>query len=105
MSARTDAEATNNQLSSGVTPEHLQTVLKDKLEAQHVEIADLSGTIPHPSPSKHPPTHASCNRIQSPKNNPKKKRARKIQTRQTQEEKKNENRQKKTNDPHISPMS
>ncbi|KAI7303892.1 hypothetical protein KC315_g15420 [Hortaea werneckii] len=43
MSARTDAEATNNQLSSGVTPEHLQTVLKDKLEAQHVEIADLSG--------------------------------------------------------------
>ncbi|RMY08938.1 hypothetical protein D0866_14692 [Hortaea werneckii] len=42
MSARTDAEATNNQLSSGVTPEHLQTVLKDKLEAQHVEIADLS---------------------------------------------------------------
>lgn len=51
MSARTDAEATNNQLSSGVTPEHLQTVLKDKLEAQHVEIADLSGTAaPPPQP-------------------------------------------------------
>lgn len=54
MSARTDAEATTNQLSSGVTPEHLQTVLKDKLEAQHVEIADLSGTAPRPA-QKHPP--------------------------------------------------
>lgn len=68
MSARTDAEATNNQLSSGVTPEHLQTVLKDKLEAQHVEIADLSGTYPsppRPSPNAAQRATHMQNRIQS----------------------------------------
>lgn len=47
MSARTDAEAEANQNTSGVTPETIQTTLKEKLEAQHVDIADLSG-IDHP---------------------------------------------------------
>lgn len=43
MSARTDVEATHNQLSSGVTPESLKATLFEKLEAQHVDIQDLSG--------------------------------------------------------------
>lgn len=43
MSARTDVEAEANQNTSGVTPDTLQSTLKEKLEAQHVEIADLSG--------------------------------------------------------------
>ncbi|KAI5199945.1 hypothetical protein E4T39_05985 [Aureobasidium subglaciale] len=43
MSARTDVEATQNQLSSGVTPESLKATLIEKLEAQHVDIQDLSG--------------------------------------------------------------
>ncbi|CAK4002694.1 bola domain-containing [Lecanosticta acicola] len=43
MSARTDAEAEQNQLSSGITPDTLETTLRDKLEASHVDIADLSG--------------------------------------------------------------
>lgn len=43
MSARTDAEATNNQASSGVTPDTLKATLEQKLEASHVDIVDLSG--------------------------------------------------------------
>ena len=43
MSARTDVEATQNQLSSGVTPDSLKATLFDKLEASHVAIEDLSG--------------------------------------------------------------
>lgn len=43
MSARTDAEASTNQATSGVTPDHLLATLKQKLDAQHVDIADLSG--------------------------------------------------------------
>ncbi|CAK1367332.1 putative bolA-like protein [Cercospora beticola] len=43
MSARTDAEAEQNQLNSGVTPETLRATLQEKLEAVHVDIADLSG--------------------------------------------------------------
>ena len=44
MSARTDVEASQNQESTGVTPETLSATLKDKLEASHVDISDLSGT-------------------------------------------------------------
>ena len=44
MSARTDVEAEQNQISSGVTPEDLTATLKDKLDASHVDISDLSGT-------------------------------------------------------------
>ncbi|EGP86700.1 unnamed protein product [Zymoseptoria tritici ST99CH_3D1] len=43
MSARTDAEAEQNQITSGVTPDTLTSSLKEKLEATHVEIMDLSG--------------------------------------------------------------
>ncbi|KAF1356569.1 bola protein [Delphinella strobiligena] len=43
MSARTDSEATQNQASSGVTPDTLRATLEQKLEAQHVDIVDLSG--------------------------------------------------------------
>ncbi|THX84319.1 hypothetical protein D6D08_04511 [Aureobasidium pullulans] len=42
MSARTDVEAVQNQHSSGVTPETLKATLIEKLEAQHVDIQDLS---------------------------------------------------------------
>ncbi|KAI5248894.1 hypothetical protein E4T47_06840 [Aureobasidium subglaciale] len=45
MSARTDVEATQNQLSSGVTPESLKATLFEKLEAQHVDIQDLSDLV------------------------------------------------------------
>lgn len=47
MSARTDAEAEQNQLSSGITPDTLTTKLKEKLDASHVDISDLSGTQFH----------------------------------------------------------
>ena len=43
MSARTDNEATQNQLSSGVTVDSLGEALKTRLEASHVDIQDLSG--------------------------------------------------------------
>jgi hypothetical protein len=48
MSARTDVEAVQNQASSGITPDALSATLKEKLEASHVDISDLSGTIFHP---------------------------------------------------------
>lgn len=44
MSARTDIEAEQNQMSSGITPDTLSATLKEKLDAVHVDIADLSGT-------------------------------------------------------------
>ena len=44
MSARTDAEATNVQVTSGVTMEGIKKKLEDGLDATHVEIEDLSGT-------------------------------------------------------------
>lgn len=43
MSARSDLEAEQNQHSSGVTPDTLRSTLEEKLEAQYVDIADLSG--------------------------------------------------------------
>lgn len=43
MSARTDAEAEQNQHTSGITPDTLSTTLKEKLDAVHVDIVDLSG--------------------------------------------------------------
>lgn len=43
MSARTDTEATQNQLSSGITADSLGAALKTRLDASHVDIQDLSG--------------------------------------------------------------
>ncbi|EME42472.1 hypothetical protein DOTSEDRAFT_134411 [Dothistroma septosporum NZE10] len=43
MSARTDVEVEQSQMSSGVTPDTLGATLREKLGAVHVEIADLSG--------------------------------------------------------------
>jgi len=43
MSARTDTEAASNQASSGITPDSLGATLREKLEASHVDIQDLSG--------------------------------------------------------------
>jgi hypothetical protein len=45
MSARTDAEAEQTQQNSGITPGSLETTLKEKLDASHVEISDLSGML------------------------------------------------------------
>lgn len=45
MSARTDAEAEQNQATTGVTPDTLGATLKAKLEASHVDIQDLSGAL------------------------------------------------------------
>lgn len=49
MSARTDEEAEQVQASSGITPESLSSTLKAKLEAEHVDISDLSGIHTHPA--------------------------------------------------------
>lgn len=49
MSARTDEEASQTQLSSGITPTTLETSLREKLSAEHVDIQDLSGTDFPPS--------------------------------------------------------
>lgn len=43
MSARTDTEASSNQASSGITPDTLGATLREKLEASHVDVQDLSG--------------------------------------------------------------
>ncbi|KAK4954984.1 hypothetical protein LTR10_007176 [Elasticomyces elasticus] len=43
MSARTDVEAQGTQATTGVTPDTLGATLKEKLEASHVDIQDLSG--------------------------------------------------------------
>ncbi|KAK3056121.1 hypothetical protein LTS18_011698 [Coniosporium uncinatum] len=43
MSARTDEEATRVQNNTGITPDSLRKTLVEKLEAQHVDIEDLSG--------------------------------------------------------------
>ncbi|KAK3112309.1 hypothetical protein LTR53_011540 [Teratosphaeriaceae sp. CCFEE 6253] len=51
MSARTDVEAQETQASTGVTPDTLGATLKDKLEASHVDIQDLSGMRSHTSAS------------------------------------------------------
>lgn len=48
MSARTDTEASTTQATTGVTPDTLGATLKSKLEAQHVDIADLSGAATQP---------------------------------------------------------
>jgi stress-induced morphogen len=45
MSSRTDTEAEQTQQSSGITPDSLETTLKEKLEASHVDISDLSGRL------------------------------------------------------------
>lgn len=43
MTARTEAEAEQMQNRSGVTPQSLETTLREKLDASHVEIVDMSG--------------------------------------------------------------
>ena len=43
MSARTDAEASQNQATSGVTVEGLKGKLERELGATYVEIEDMSG--------------------------------------------------------------
>ena len=44
MSARTDVEAEENQSATVSTPETLSAKLSHKLEVEHVDIQDLSGT-------------------------------------------------------------
>ncbi|KXT18826.1 hypothetical protein AC579_8203 [Pseudocercospora musae] len=43
MSARTDLEAEQTQASTGITPETLSATLREKLDAVHVDVSDLSG--------------------------------------------------------------
>lgn len=45
MSARTDVEAEQSQAATGITPDTLSATLKEKLEASHVDISDLSGIL------------------------------------------------------------
>lgn len=45
MSAPSDVEASQNQMSSGVTPEHLKGALEQRLGAVHVDIIDMSGAL------------------------------------------------------------
>ena len=44
--------------STGITPEHLKSALRTRIEAEHVEIADLSGAHPNPLPLWTQPRHA-----------------------------------------------
>ncbi|KAL8909213.1 MAG: hypothetical protein Q9207_000387 [Kuettlingeria erythrocarpa] len=41
--AETDAQAENVAKSSGITPTSLQDTLKEKLQAEHVDVEDMSG--------------------------------------------------------------
>ncbi|MCJ1338543.1 hypothetical protein MMC09_003832 [Bachmanniomyces sp. S44760] len=43
MSAETDTQASKAANTSGITPISLRNTLKEKLEAQHVAIDDISG--------------------------------------------------------------
>lgn len=43
--AETDAQAENVAKSSGITPTSLQNTLKEKLQAEHVDVEDMSGTL------------------------------------------------------------
>ena len=45
MSARTDTEAASNANSSGITPTSLKATLTQKLEAQYIDIEDMSGML------------------------------------------------------------
>lgn len=51
--AETDTEAAAIANSSGITPRTLSATLREKLEASHVDINDISGTYT-PSPIKKP---------------------------------------------------
>ena len=42
--AETDTQAAQVANSSGITPASLKTTLTEKLDAQHVDIEDISGT-------------------------------------------------------------
>lgn len=42
--AETDTQAENAANSSGITPSSLQDTLKEKLQAEYVDIEDMSGT-------------------------------------------------------------
>ncbi|MCJ1226180.1 hypothetical protein MMC12_002829 [Toensbergia leucococca] len=41
--AETDTQAANAAIASGITPTSLKTTLTEKLEAQHVDVDDMSG--------------------------------------------------------------
>ncbi|KAL8746843.1 MAG: hypothetical protein Q9190_001203 [Brigantiaea leucoxantha] len=41
--AETDTQAANNASASGITPTSLQIALKERLDAQYVDVEDLSG--------------------------------------------------------------
>ena len=43
MSAESDTQAANAANLTGVTPKSLQTTLIEKLDAQHVDVNDISG--------------------------------------------------------------
>ena len=43
MASSSDVDAVNVQNSTGITPETLKATLKEKLQASHVDIEDMSG--------------------------------------------------------------
>ena len=43
MASASDVDATQVQASTGITPKTLTAILKDKLQAIHVDIHDMSG--------------------------------------------------------------
>lgn len=49
MSARTDTEAESNARSSGITPTSLKASLIEKLEAEYVDVEDMSGGLHRPA--------------------------------------------------------
>lgn len=44
--AETDTQAANAASTSGITVSSLEQTLREKLAAEHVDIEDMSGTLP-----------------------------------------------------------
>lgn len=53
--AETDTQAEIVANTSGITPDSLKATLKEKLQASHVDINDMSGEAPAFSPPTPPP--------------------------------------------------
>ena len=43
MASSSDVDATKVQNSTGITPETLKATLREKLQANHVDVEDMSG--------------------------------------------------------------
>ena len=47
MSGETDVQAVESAALSGITPNSIKATLTEKLQAQHVDVEDISGILNH----------------------------------------------------------